>query len=174
MWWIPRRARPRARRALRPSARCVAAAAAAARLAAGLPALMPAPPAIIPAPASVCILLFTGCTVWQHGITRFMAAGPPCLPPARRHWPPLPSTHRRPLDCSDLQERAKAFSSYKDYLGKDITSLVILPVWIMQPFTMLQVGAGAGGGAGACTRSLWLPAVMQGWARARNCTILCS
>lgn len=36
------------------------------------------------------------------------------------------------------QERQKAFSSYKDYLGKDITSLVILPVWIMQPFTMLQ------------------------------------
>ncbi|KAI7842034.1 hypothetical protein COHA_004235 [Chlorella ohadii] len=36
------------------------------------------------------------------------------------------------------EERAKAFSSYKDYLGKDITSLVILPVWIMQPFTMLQ------------------------------------
>lgn len=23
-------------------------------------------------------------------------------------------------------------------MGKDITSLVILPVWIMQPFTMLQ------------------------------------
>ncbi len=42
------------------------------------------------------------------------------------------------------QERAKAFSSYKDYLGKDITSLVILPVWIMQPFTMLQVGWQAG------------------------------
>ncbi|EFN59995.1 hypothetical protein CHLNCDRAFT_133152 [Chlorella variabilis] len=36
------------------------------------------------------------------------------------------------------EERAKAFSSYRDYLGKDITSLVILPVWIMQPFTMLQ------------------------------------
>ena len=46
------------------------------------------------------------------------------------------------------QERAKAFSSYKDYLGKDITSLVILPVWIMQPFTMLgavPVGGRAGG-----------------------------
>lgn len=38
-----------------------------------------------------------------------------------------------------MQERAKAFSSYKDYLGKDITSLVVLPVWINQPFTMLQV-----------------------------------
>jgi len=35
-------------------------------------------------------------------------------------------------------ERAKAFTDYKQYLGKDITSLVILPVWIMQPFTMLQ------------------------------------
>lgn len=39
-------------------------------------------------------------------------------------------------DLSD--QRQKAFTSYKDYLGKDITSLVILPVWIMQPFTMLQ------------------------------------
>lgn len=39
-------------------------------------------------------------------------------------------------DMSD--QRQKAFTSYKDYLGKDITSLVILPVWIMQPFTMLQ------------------------------------
>ena len=36
------------------------------------------------------------------------------------------------------QKRATAFKSYRDYLGKDITSLVILPVWIMQPFTMLQ------------------------------------
>ena len=45
------------------------------------------------------------------------------------------------IACGRLQERAKAFSSYKDYLGKDITSLVILPVWIMQPFTMLQVGS---------------------------------
>eukprot|EP00887_Chlorella_sp_A99_P003091 scaffold9.g3091.t1 len=35
-------------------------------------------------------------------------------------------------------ERQKTFTNYKDYLGKDITSLVILPVWIMQPFTMLQ------------------------------------
>ena len=37
-----------------------------------------------------------------------------------------------------MQQRQKAFTNYKDYLGKDITSLVILPVWIMQPFTMLQ------------------------------------
>ncbi|KAL6774365.1 hypothetical protein ACKKBG_A24730 [Auxenochlorella protothecoides x Auxenochlorella symbiontica] len=36
------------------------------------------------------------------------------------------------------EDRKQAFKSYKDYLGKDITSLVILPVWIMQPFTMLQ------------------------------------
>ena len=37
-----------------------------------------------------------------------------------------------------MQQRQKAFTGYKEYLGKDITSLVILPVWIMQPFTMLQ------------------------------------
>jgi hypothetical protein len=36
------------------------------------------------------------------------------------------------------QKRQKFFTGYKEYLGKDITSLVILPVWIMQPFTMLQ------------------------------------
>lgn len=45
-----------------------------------------------------------------------------------------PATHL----AARPQKRAKAFASYKDYLGKDITSLVILPVWIMQPFTMLQ------------------------------------
>ncbi|KAI3429462.1 hypothetical protein D9Q98_005554 [Chlorella vulgaris] len=36
------------------------------------------------------------------------------------------------------EERAKAFGNFREYMGKDITSLVILPVWIMQPFTMLQ------------------------------------
>ena len=74
------------------------------------------------------------------------------------HLPPPPPPHlalpvptapvRSPAVCLCIpQERAKAFSSYKDYLGKDITSLVILPVWIMQPFTMLQVGAGAAAAA---------------------------
>jgi hypothetical protein len=43
-------------------------------------------------------------------------------------YPPIPR----------LQQRQKFFTGYKEYLGKDITSLVILPVWIMQPFTMLQ------------------------------------
>ena len=28
--------------------------------------------------------------------------------------------------------------NYKDYIGRDITSLVTLPVWIMEPYTMLQ------------------------------------
>lgn len=28
--------------------------------------------------------------------------------------------------------------NYKDYVGMDITSLVTLPVWIMEPYTMLQ------------------------------------
>lgn len=35
-------------------------------------------------------------------------------------------------------QRQKAFANFREYLGKDITSLVILPVWIMQPFTILQ------------------------------------
>lgn len=37
-----------------------------------------------------------------------------------------------------LQKRQEAFTSYKDYIGMDITSLVTLPVWIMEPFTILQ------------------------------------
>ena len=37
-----------------------------------------------------------------------------------------------------LQQRQKAFVNYKDYIGRDITSLVTLPVWIMEPYTMLQ------------------------------------
>lgn len=41
-------------------------------------------------------------------------------------------------EAKETDDRAKAFTDYKKYLGKDITSLVILPVWIMQPFSMLQ------------------------------------
>ena len=36
------------------------------------------------------------------------------------------------------QKRQEEFTSYKDYIGMDITSLVTLPVWIMEPFTILQ------------------------------------
>ena len=38
----------------------------------------------------------------------------------------------------NAQKRQEAFTSYKDYIGMDITSLVTLPVWIMEPFTILQ------------------------------------
>lgn len=37
-----------------------------------------------------------------------------------------------------MQKRQKEFVNYKDYVGMDITSLVTLPVWIMEPYTMLQ------------------------------------
>lgn len=37
-----------------------------------------------------------------------------------------------------LQKRQIAFTNYKDYIGMDITSLVTLPVWIMEPYTILQ------------------------------------
>ena len=36
------------------------------------------------------------------------------------------------------QKRQQEFVNYKDYVGMDITSLVTLPVWIMEPYTMLQ------------------------------------
>ena len=39
---------------------------------------------------------------------------------------------------SVLQKRQIAFTNYKDYIGMDITSLVTLPVWIMEPYTILQ------------------------------------
>ncbi|CAK0751111.1 hypothetical protein CVIRNUC_002043 [Coccomyxa viridis] len=35
-------------------------------------------------------------------------------------------------------KRQIAFTDYKDYIGMDITSLVTLPVWIMEPYTILQ------------------------------------
>ena len=74
---------------------------------------------------------------------------PACTPAIHPPAPPPPLVKRCPLCLLlPLQERAKAFSSYKDYMGKDITSLVILPVWIMQPFTMLQVGGWVGGWVG--------------------------
>ena len=42
------------------------------------------------------------------------------------------------LAWSVLQKRQIAFTNYKDYIGMDITSLVTLPVWIMEPYTILQ------------------------------------
>jgi hypothetical protein len=81
---------------------------------------------------------------------RWLRPAPACSAPQLPHLPAAAAA-RLPA----RQERAKAFSSYRDYLGKDITSLVILPVWIMQPFTMLQVGAAAAAEAtGACPPSL--------------------
>lgn len=38
----------------------------------------------------------------------------------------------------DAEKRQAEFKSYRDYIGLDITSLVSLPVWIMEPFTILQ------------------------------------
>eukprot|EP00884_Botryococcus_braunii_P006702 jgi/Botrbrau1/16032/Bobra.7_2s0006.1 len=35
-------------------------------------------------------------------------------------------------------QRQTAFADYKRYVGQDITSLVALPLWIMEPYTMLQ------------------------------------
>ena len=31
-----------------------------------------------------------------------------------------------------------AFANFRDFIGMDITSLVTLPVWIMEPYTLLQ------------------------------------
>lgn len=36
------------------------------------------------------------------------------------------------------QRRQKEFTSYKDYVGQDITCLLSVPVWIMEPVTLLQ------------------------------------
>ncbi|KAK9817890.1 hypothetical protein WJX72_003822 [[Myrmecia] bisecta] len=45
------------------------------------------------------------------------------------------------LQGVDEAERQKAFTNYRDYIGMDITSLVTLPVWIMEPFSILQTMA---------------------------------
>ena len=37
-----------------------------------------------------------------------------------------------------LQKRATEFKDYRDYIGMDISSLVSLPLFIMEPYTMLQ------------------------------------
>ena len=47
----------------------------------------------------------------------------------------MPESH---IACTVLQKRQIAFTNYKDYIGMDITSLVTLPVWIMEPYTILQ------------------------------------
>ena len=36
------------------------------------------------------------------------------------------------------ERRAAAFADWAKYVGADITSLVSLPVWVMEPYTLLQ------------------------------------
>lgn len=40
----------------------------------------------------------------------------------------------------NLQERKQAWGSkqFQQYIGLDVTSLLSVPVWIMEPFTILQ------------------------------------
>lgn len=38
----------------------------------------------------------------------------------------------------DEATRMAAFANFRDFIGMDITSLVTLPVWIMEPYTLLQ------------------------------------
>lgn len=60
--------------------------------------------------------------------------------------PPPPRSRRgRALDrqgpaplLPPLQKRTDLFSQIKQYLGKDVMSMVSVPVWIMEPFTALQ------------------------------------
>ena len=42
-----------------------------------------------------------------------------------------------------LQARKQAWGTrqFQQYIGKDVTSLLSLPVWIMEPFTILQKAA---------------------------------
>ena len=38
----------------------------------------------------------------------------------------------------DEATRMTAFANFREFIGMDITSLVTLPVWIMEPYTLLQ------------------------------------
>lgn len=50
-------------------------------------------------------------------------------------------TFQHPL--SALQERKQAWGTkqFQQYIGADVTSLLSVPVWIMEPFTILQKAA---------------------------------
>ncbi len=45
--------------------------------------------------------------------------------------------------ASPLQERKQAWGTkqFQQYIGMDVTSLLSVPVWIMEPFTILQKAA---------------------------------
>ena len=43
-----------------------------------------------------------------------------------------------PENVPARQIRQQEFGNYRDFIGMDITSVVTLPVWIMEPYTMLQ------------------------------------
>lgn len=60
---------------------------------------------------------------------------------------PMSSTSYVHTDCKRRvrhpppQRRQREFTSYKDYVGQDITCLLSVPVWIMEPTTLLQKAA---------------------------------
>lgn len=45
------------------------------------------------------------------------------------------------LVCVQLRKQAWGTKQFHQYIGKDVTSLLSLPVWIMEPFTILQKAA---------------------------------
>ncbi len=40
---------------------------------------------------------------------------------------------------NNIDERQSLFKQLSQFIGKDITSLISLPVWIFEPFSFLQV-----------------------------------
>ncbi len=89
----------------------------------------------------VCVYV---CTFQVH-----THAGTPCAPAHRARpscltrmpWTVLRVPPHLPLSC--LQERKQAWGTrqFQQYIGADVTSLLSVPVWIMEPFTILQKAA---------------------------------
>ena len=65
-----------------------------------------------------------------------------CLPADMTKCRRPPLTPSFPCKCF-LQERKQAWGSkqFQQYIGADVTSLLSVPVWIMEPFTILQKAA---------------------------------
>jgi len=43
--------------------------------------------------------------------------------------------------CLQMRKQVWGTKQFQQYIGKDVTSLLSLPVWIMEPFTILQKAA---------------------------------
>jgi hypothetical protein len=76
----------------------------------------------------MCVVLLFACALYFKPRARPSPYTPPRAPSSSSHPLPTPLYLSKPLPAPQV----------KQYMGKDVMSLVSVPVWVMEPFTTLQ------------------------------------